>query len=106
VTVRCAAGRRFAWLGIVCWIFGELIAESSNGEGDFSSLVGVAGSAAGVGGVVLLFISGSGRGDCGTSSLLLWILELLAWRLGLCGMLRLLLGLANGLDGRSGVPLI
>jgi hypothetical protein len=51
--------------------------------------------------VILLFSAGSARGEAGMSSRLLLSLAPLACRDGLAGMLKLLVGLAKGLEGRS-----
>ena len=112
VGIRWTEGRRLAWEGGALVVEGESRAGPSKGEGDGGSRVGVDCTKVGVssrcsvetcglGGVTCLVTDGSGRGKSGVTFLLLVLLALLTWRDGLVGMLRLLLGRAKGLLGRS-----
>ena len=94
LSVRCAVGRRFKWLGI--WTDGDSGAGPSNGEGDGMRLLDSSSSGAGV------TLAALGEADGVSSLVLAWpsCLE------GEAGMLKLLLGLASGLDGVSEVWLI
>lgn len=93
-SLLCAVERRVDWFGI--WKDGESGVGPSKREGDGGALIVDASSGAGV---TLAALGEAG----GVSSLLLALLTFLE---GEAGMLRLLLGLANGLDGLSEVSLI
>lgn len=107
VVVRGAVGRRLAWLGRV-WRR-ESRGGPSKGEGEAKAGEeggGLSSASMAVGGLVRRVGDGSGRGDSEVSSCLLRVLELLTCLDGLAGMLRLLVGLAKGLEGRSEAWLI
>lgn len=104
VTVRWADGRRLAWLGKdggpSCFVEDSEGPSSCavDGNGLLGDRTGSVFSSTGGEGVLLRCLLGDSGG---TSSLLLVLLALLTCLDGDAGMLRLLVGLAKGLVGRS-----